>query len=149
MCFALLVLAEFMVTCQILALHLTVFGLFTPHLPRHPEDANIISWSPSILALHVLCLSPCQVDLVIDVCYLLISPWLIQALISILMCWRKVGMHSSCQGWISDVYEILKSTAELADLKKAHTGSQVTAPITFSKIIVCAEYHILLYFYSI
>ncbi len=56
-------------------------------------------------------------------------------------------MHS-CQGWISDVYEILKSTAELADLKKAHTGNQVTAIITFSKIIVCADYHIL-YFYSI
>lgn len=28
-------------------------------------------------------------------------------------------MHSSCQGWISNVYEIIKSTAELADLKKS------------------------------
>lgn len=40
MCFEVLILAEFMVTCQILALHLTVFCLFMPHLPRHPEDAQ-------------------------------------------------------------------------------------------------------------
>jgi len=39
-------------------------------------------------------------------------------------------MHSSCQEWISDVYEILKSIAELADLKKeAYTGSEITATI--------------------